>query len=73
MSSNFKSLTIAVPTLNGSNYLTWAPKMTNFLQASRLNWVLRKTHPEETEEGTKQSKIDKYQGYGTTKEVWDGL
>ncbi|KIK73654.1 hypothetical protein PAXRUDRAFT_20632 [Paxillus rubicundulus Ve08.2h10] len=58
--------------------------------------VLRKTHPEETEEGTEQSKIDKwddtnncalghillgmdahlssrYQGYGTAKEVWDGL
>ncbi|KIK80519.1 hypothetical protein PAXRUDRAFT_15744 [Paxillus rubicundulus Ve08.2h10] len=60
MSANSNSLTAAIPTLNGLNYLTWAPKMTNFLQASGLNWVLRKTCPKETEEGAKQVNIDKW-------------
>ncbi|KIK81893.1 hypothetical protein PAXRUDRAFT_154980 [Paxillus rubicundulus Ve08.2h10] len=53
-------LTSAVPTLNSSNYLVWAPKMTNFLWTSGLNWVLRKTHPEEGEEGSDQSKVGEW-------------
>ncbi|KIK89215.1 hypothetical protein PAXRUDRAFT_14394 [Paxillus rubicundulus Ve08.2h10] len=34
--------------------------MTNFLQASGLAWVLRKTCPEEGEEGAEQTKVDKW-------------
>ncbi|KIK75740.1 hypothetical protein PAXRUDRAFT_171885 [Paxillus rubicundulus Ve08.2h10] len=96
MASNSNSLIFAIPNLNGSNYLAWAPKMTNFLQASGLVWVLRKPCPEEGEEGVEQTKVNKgddtndhalghillkmdahlsqrYQSYGTAKEVWDGL
>ncbi|KIK82741.1 hypothetical protein PAXRUDRAFT_68264, partial [Paxillus rubicundulus Ve08.2h10] len=54
------SLTSTIPTLNSSNHLTWAPKMTKFLQASGLNWVIRKTRPEEGGQGIEQSKVDKW-------------
>ncbi|KIK79489.1 hypothetical protein PAXRUDRAFT_16308 [Paxillus rubicundulus Ve08.2h10] len=60
MASNSNSLTSTIPNLTGSNYLIWAPKMTNFLWASRLNWVLRKSFPEEGEEGSNQSKVDEW-------------
>ncbi|KIK90737.1 hypothetical protein PAXRUDRAFT_14179 [Paxillus rubicundulus Ve08.2h10] len=60
MSSNNNLLATTVPTLNGSNYLAWAPKMTNFLWACGFNWVLRNTCPAESEEGTEQSWIDEW-------------
>ncbi|KIK81090.1 hypothetical protein PAXRUDRAFT_156923 [Paxillus rubicundulus Ve08.2h10] len=60
MASNSNSLALDVPTLTSLNYLVWAPKMTNVLWASRLNWVLRKTHPEESEEGSDQTKVNEW-------------